>query len=152
MASLNKVQIIGNLGDDPETRFAASGTAITEISVATTEKWTDKQSGEKQEKTEWHRITFFGRQAEVVGEYMKKGRPIYVEGRLQTDKYEKDGVTRYSTKIIASDFQMLGSNDRDGDRQQGDSNHLPRPAGNGGQKRQAPPPADSGYADDQIPF
>ncbi|HZZ06299.1 single-stranded DNA-binding protein, partial [Paraburkholderia sp.] len=75
MASLNKVQIIGNLGDDPETRFAASGTAITEISVATTEKWTDKQSGEKQEKKEWHRITFFGRQAEVVGEYMKKGRP-----------------------------------------------------------------------------
>jgi len=149
MASLNKVQIIGNLGTDPELRHTGGGTAVANISVATTEKWTDKQSGEKKEETEWHRVVFFGRQAEVIAEFMKKGRPIYVEGRLKTESYEKDGVTRYTTKIIGSDFQMLGSNDGGGDRQQGGGQRQD----SGGQQRQAaPPPAASGFDDDEIPF
>ena len=110
MASLNKVQIIGNLGRDPETRYMPSGDAMTTIAVATTESWKDKNTGEKKEVTEWHRITFFGKLAEIAGQYLKKGSQVYVEGSLRTKKYtDKDGVEKYSTDIKADTMQMLGS-------------------------------------------
>ena len=109
MASVNKVILIGNLGRDPETRFLPSGSAVANISVATTDTWKDKTSGEKKEATEWHRVVFFGRLAEIVGEYLKKGSQVYVEGRLQTRKYEKDGQDHYSTEIVADTMKMLGS-------------------------------------------
>ena len=109
MASINKVIIIGNLGRDPETRYMPDGGAITNISVATTDKWKDK-NGEMQEKTEWHRVAFFGKLAEIAGEYLKKGSQVYVEGRLQTRKWQdKDGQDKYSTEIVANQMQMLGS-------------------------------------------
>ena len=109
MASVNKVIIIGNLGRDPETRYMPDGGAITNISVATTDKWKDK-NGEMQEKTEWHRVAFFGKLAEIAGEYLKKGSQVYVEGRLQTRKWQdKDGQDKYTTEIVANAMQMLGS-------------------------------------------
>ncbi len=109
MASVNKVILVGNLGRDPEVRYLPDGTAITNISVATTDTWKDK-SGEKQERTEWHRIAFFGRLAEIAGEYLKKGSQVYIEGRLQTRKWQdKDGQDRYTTEIVADRLQMLGS-------------------------------------------
>jgi single-strand DNA-binding protein len=108
MASVNKVILIGNLGADPETRYTPSGDAVTNIRIATTDKWKDKASGEMQERTEWHRISFFGRLAEVAGEYLKKGSQVYVEGSLRTRKYEKDGQTHYSTEIRGDLMQMLG--------------------------------------------
>jgi single-strand DNA-binding protein len=109
MASVNKVILVGNLGRDPETRYTTSGDAVTNIRLATTDTWKDK-AGEKQERTEWHNIVFYGRQAEIAGEYLKKGRQIYVEGRLQTRKWQdKEGQDRYTTEIIADRMQMLGS-------------------------------------------
>ncbi len=109
MASVNKVILVGNLGRDPETRYMPDGGAITNISIATTDTWKDK-SGEKQEKTEWHRVAFFGKLAEIAGEYLKKGSQVYVEGRLQTRKWQdKDGADKYTTEIIADRMQMLGS-------------------------------------------
>src|SRR3954449_7872962 len=109
MASVNKVILIGNLGADPETRYLPSGDAVTNIRIATTENWKDK-GGEKQEHTEWHRIAFFGKTAEIAGEYLKKGSPVYVEGRIRTRKWQdKDGQERYSTEIVADAMQMLGS-------------------------------------------
>jgi single-strand DNA-binding protein len=109
MASVNKVILIGNLGRDPETRYMPDGGAITNISVATTDVWKDK-AGEKQEKTEWHRVAFFGKLAEIAGEYLKKGSQVYVEGRLQTRKWQdKDGNDKYTTEIVADRMQMLGS-------------------------------------------
>ena len=111
MASVNKVIIVGNLGRDPETRYLPSGEAVTNISVATTDTWKDKVSGEKKEATEWHRVAFFGKLAEIAGEYLKKGSQVYVEGRLRTRKYQdkETGKDRYSTEIIADRMQMLGS-------------------------------------------
>lgn len=109
MANLNKCLIIGRLGRNPETSYTPAGMAITKLAVATTDTWNDKNTGEKQERTEWHRVTFFGKQAETVGKYFTKGKQIYVEGRLQTSSYEKDGITRYSTDIIASHFQFIGA-------------------------------------------
>jgi len=110
MASVNKVIIVGNLGADPETRFLPSGEAVANIRVATTDRWKDKASGEMKEATEWHRIAFFGRLAEIAGEYLKKGSQVYVEGRLQTRKWQdKDGQDKYSTEIVANVMQMLGS-------------------------------------------
>ena len=107
---INKAIIVGNLGRDPEVRYTANGNAISNITVATTESWKDKQSGERQEKTEWHRVVFFGRLAEIAGEYLKKGAQVYIEGRLQTRKWEdKSGQERYTTEIVASEMQMLGS-------------------------------------------
>ena len=107
---VNKAIIVGNLGRDPEVRYTANGNAISNITVATTESWKDKQSGERQEKTEWHRVVFFGRLAEIAGEYLKKGAQVYIEGRLQTRKWEdKSGQERYTTEIVASEMQMLGS-------------------------------------------
>ena len=108
MASLNKVILIGNLGRDPETRYLPNGDAVANISVATTETWKDN-SGEKQEKTEWHRVTLYRRLGEIAGEYLKKGSAVYIEGRIEYREYEKDGVKRYSTDIIASEMKMLGS-------------------------------------------
>lgn len=106
---INKAILIGNLGNDPDIRYTASGTAIANISLATAESWRDKNSGEQQERTEWHRIVFFGRLAEVVGEYLRKGSQIYVEGRIQTRKWQdKEGNDRYSTEVVANEMQMLG--------------------------------------------
>ena len=110
MASVNKVIIVGNLGRDPETRYMPSGDAITSIAVATTDSWKDKTTGEKKEQTEWHRISFFGKLAEIAGQYLKKGSQVYVEGSLRTRKYtDKDGVEKCSTEIRADTMQMLGS-------------------------------------------
>jgi len=109
MASINKVILIGNLGADPETRYLPSGDAVTNIRIATTDVWKDK-SGEKQEHTEWHRIAFFGKLAEIAGEYLKKGSPVYVEGRIRTRKWQdKEGQDRYSTEIVADRMQLLGN-------------------------------------------
>jgi single-strand DNA-binding protein len=108
MASVNKAILLGNLGRDPETRYTTGGDAVTNLNIATSEQWKDK-SGEKQERTEWHRVVLFGRQAEVAGEYLKKGRSVYIEGRLQTRKYtDKDGVEKYSTEIVADRMQLIG--------------------------------------------
>lgn len=109
MASINKVILIGNLGRDPETRYMSNGEAVTNITVATTDTWKDR-NGEKQEKTEWHRVTFYRKLAEIAGEYLKKGRQVYIEGRLETRKWtDKSGNERYTTEVIASDMKMLGS-------------------------------------------
>ncbi|MBU6460923.1 MAG: single-stranded DNA-binding protein [Proteobacteria bacterium] len=108
MASVNKVILVGNLGKDPEVRYAPSGDAIANITLATSEQWKDK-SGEKQEKTEWHRVVFFGKQAEIVSQYLKKGSQVYIEGRLQTRKWQgQDGQDRYTTEVVADRMQMLG--------------------------------------------
>ena len=108
MASVNKVILLGNLGRDPETRYTTGGDAVTNLNIATSEQWKDK-SGEKQERTEWHRVVLFGRQAEIAGEYLKKGRSVYIEGRLQTRTYtDKDGVEKYSTEIVGDRMQLIG--------------------------------------------
>lgn len=157
---INKVILVGNLGQDPETRYMPSGGAVCSFSVATSESWTDKQSGQKQERTEWHSISVFGRLAEICGEYLKKGSKVYVEGSLRTDKYQdkQTGQDRYSTKIVAREMQMLDS--RTGGTANFDGGQPSRPAqqsGNqgGGFKPQAPA-ADSGMGgadfDDDIPF
>ena len=142
---VNKVIIVGNCGKDPETRYMPSGGAVTTISIATSEQWTDKQSGQKQERTEWHNVTFFGRLAEIAGEYLRKGSQVYVEGSLRTEKWQgKDGQDRYTTKIIANEMQMLGSRSGGGDYSQPaqqSSNSAPQPA----------MAADDGF-DDDIPF
>ena len=106
---VNKVTLIGNLGNDPEVRYSGNGNAVANVSLATAESWRDKDSGEQQERTEWHRVVFFGRLAEIVSEYLHKGSQIYVEGRLQTNKWqEKEGNDRYTTQIVANEMQMLG--------------------------------------------
>lgn len=158
MASVNKVILVGNLGRDPETRYMPDGGAVTNVSIATTETWKDKTSGEKQEKTEWHRVAFFGKLAEIAGEYLKKGSQVYVEGRLQTREWEKDGVKRYSTEIIASAMQMLGSRqgmgggDRERDGGSAGAGAAERPAG---AAKTAPAKGSGGKFDDfedDIPF
>ena len=114
MASVNKVILLGNLGRDPETRYTTGGDAVTNLNIATSEQWKDK-SGEKQERTEWHRVVLFGRTAEIAGEYLKKGRSVYIEGRLQTRKYtDKDGVEKYSTEIVADRMQLIGGREGGG--------------------------------------
>ncbi len=151
---VNKVILIGNLGNDPDIRYTASGAAIANISLATTTSWKDKNSGEQQERTEWHRVVFFGRLAEIVGEYLKKGSQVYVEGRLQTNKWQdKEGADRYTTEIIANEMQMLGS--------KSDSSANYAPAAQSEQYR-APEPQPAATAsttvakeddfDDDIPF
>ena len=164
---VNKVILIGNLGADPEMRQTGSGTAICSFTLATSESWTDKQSGEKQERTEWHRIKIFGRLGEIAHEYLKKGRQVYIEGSIRTDKFTgKDGVEKYFTDIIANEMQMLGSNEGGGgggqrsqssgggQRQGGGSSGGSSRGGDdqGSSSRQSPAPADSGFADDEIPF
>ncbi len=115
MASVNKVILVGNLGRDPETRFSPDGAAICNVSLATTSQWKDKNSGERKEETEWHRVVFYNRLAEIAGEYLKKGRSIYVEGRLKTRKWQdKEGQDRWTTEIVADQMQMLGSREEGG--------------------------------------
>lgn len=141
---INKVIIVGNLGADPETRYTGSGTAITSLRLATSEAWTDKQSGEKQERTEWHRVKLFGKLAEIAGEYLKKGRQVYIEGSLRTDKYtDKDGVERYSTDIIANEMQMLGGQ---GGGEGGGGGGFGGGQGGGGRPQQSRGPGGSGGA------
>ncbi|RDS85221.1 single-stranded DNA-binding protein [Dyella psychrodurans] len=163
---INKVILVGNLGADPEVRYTGGGTAIASLRIATSEQWTDKQSGQKQERTEWHRVKLFGRLAEIAGEYLKKGRQVYVEGSLRTDKYtDKDGIERYSTDIIANDLQMLGGGGEGGGTGGGGGGgYRERPQGGpprqgGGDygsapQRQSAPPVESGnqFDDDDIPF
>lgn len=105
---VNKVILVGNLGSDPDVRYMPSGGAVAAVSLATSESWKDKESGEQKERVEWHKVVFYGRLAEIVGEYLKKGSQVYVEGSLRTRKWEKDGVDRYTTEIIAREMQMLG--------------------------------------------
>jgi single-strand DNA-binding protein len=116
MASLNKVILIGNCGRDPETRYLPNGDAVTNVSIATSETWKDKATGEKKEKSEWHRLTMYGKLGEIAGQYLKKGSSIYVEGRIQYREYEKDGIKRYSTDIIVDQMKMLGGKGGGGDR------------------------------------
>jgi single-strand DNA-binding protein len=149
MASVNKVILIGNLGRDPETRFLPSGSAVANISVATTDTWKDKTSGEKKEATEWHRVVFFGRLAEIVGEYLKKGSQVYIEGRLQTRKYEKDGQDHYSTEIIADTMKMLGSRSGMGT---GEPREMREPPAVGESKPAKKPAGQFQDMDDDIPF
>ena len=135
MASVNKVILLGNLGRDPETRYTTGGDAVTNLNIATSEQWKDK-AGEKQERTEWHRVVLFGRQAEIAGEYLKKGRSVYIEGRLQTRKYtDKDGVEKYSTEIVADRMQLIGSARDAGAGSGGDAEFAAANAGGGGGAR-----------------
>ena len=138
MASLNKVHLIGNVGRDPETRHTPSGAAVCNLSIATTRSWKDKQSGDKMEETEWHRVSLFDRLAEIAGEYLKKGSPVYIEGRLKTRKWQdKDGKDAYTTEIIAESLQLLGS--RDGGSDRGGDRGGEQPRGNGGGNRDSAP-------------
>lgn len=109
MASVNKIIVLGNLGKDPEIRHFADGKQVTNVTIATSHAWKDKSTGDKKEETEWHRVSFFGRLAEIAGEYLQKGSSVYVEGRIKTRKYEKDGIERYSTEIIAESMQLINS-------------------------------------------
>jgi single-strand DNA-binding protein len=154
--SVNKVILIGRLGKDPETRYMPNGEAVTNAALATSENWKDK-TGEKQEKTEWHNLVFYRRLAEIAGEYLKKGSQVYIEGKLQTRKWEKDGVTRYTTEIIVNEMTMLGGKSSGGgsfevmDSNQSSSEHSSSaPAA----KRVAPAAAKSNFDnfDDDIPF
>jgi single-strand DNA-binding protein len=154
MASVNKVILIGNLGRDPEVRYAPSGSAICNVTIATSRQWKDKTSGEKQEETEWHRVVFYDRLAEIAGEYLKKGRPVYVEGRLKTRKWtDKDGVEKYTTEIVADQMQLLGSREGMGE---GESRGAPaaRPAGKPAGGAPAASKSSTGFddMDDDIPF
>lgn len=149
MASVNKVILIGNLGKDPETRYMSNGDAVTNITLATTDTWKDK-NGEKQEKTEWHRVTFYRKLAEIAGEYLKKGRSVYIEGRLETRKWtDKNGVERYTTDIIASDMKMLGNRSGSGNFESPDHEE-----DNSVSNRPSPSKSASGFddMDDDIPF
>lgn len=155
MASVNKVIIVGNLGADPETRYSANGDAICNIRVATTDKWKDKQSGETKEQTEWHRISFYGRLAEIAGQYLKKGSQVYVEGSLRTRKWQdKDGQDRYTTEIRADQMQMLGGRQGMGGDAPRDDYDAPRAQRPQQRPAQSAPPASSGFGamDDDIPF
>jgi single-strand DNA-binding protein len=153
---VNKVILIGNLGRDPEVRYSPSGQAIANVTIATSESWKDKTSGEKQEKTEWHRVVFFGRLAEIAGEYLKKGSQVYVEGRLQTRKWQdKDGQDRYTTEIVANEMQMLGSRGGAGapaDNFNQEPSYAEAGSGAGGKKAPAKSTAGDAVIDDDIPF
>ncbi|NYT58375.1 single-stranded DNA-binding protein [Alcaligenaceae bacterium] len=162
MASVNKVILVGNLGRDPEVRYSPDGAAICNVSIATTSTWKDKASGEKREETEWHRVVFYNRLAEIAGEYLKKGRSVYVEGRLKTRKWQdKDtGADRYSTDIVADQMQMLGGRDGDSGAGGGGTEYNQAPAQQRSQRPaqprpaapQASPAANLADMDDDIPF
>lgn len=158
MASVNKVILVGNLGADPETRYMPNGDAVCNIRLAMTESWKDKSSGEKREITEWHRVVFYRKLAEIAGQYLRKGSSVYIEGRIRTRKWQdKDGQDRYTTEIEATEMQMLGGRGGDGGQQGGGS---PDPQQgrqqHGGQQRprQSAPTASRGFDDmeDDIPF
>ncbi len=163
---INKVILVGNLGNDPETRFMPNGNPVTNISIATSESWKDKQSGQQQERTEWHRIVFFNRLAEIAGEYLKKGSKVYIEGALRTRQWDKEGQKHYSTEIIANEMQMLDGRSDGGMGGGFNQNNQPPNAGGGNagfdsgggqgngpqggnQDFSAPPPE---AFDDDIPF
>jgi len=160
---INKVILIGNCGQDPETKYLPSGSAVTNLSVATSESWKDKNTGQNQERTEWHRVVFFNRLAEIAGEYLRKGSKVYIEGALRTRKWQdKSGADRYTTEIVASEMQMLDSRGQDsGGSQGGDPGYSAVPdavankpaAGSAPRAPQqpAPPPVDDSF-DDDIPF
>ncbi len=165
MASVNKVILVGNLGRDPETRYSTSGAAICNITIATSRQWKDKASGEKREETEWHRVVFYDRLAEIAGEYLKKGRPVYVEGRLKTRKWQdKEGQDRYTTEIIAEEMQLLGSREGGGGGGGGDVEFSGGASGAGSRASSAPAAGSSASKgggakkgtsddlDDDIPF
>jgi single-strand DNA-binding protein len=159
MASVNKVILIGNLGRDPETRYSADGAAITNIRIATTDRWKDKATGEMKEQTEWHTVVFFGRLAEIAGEYLRKGRPVYVEGRLRTRKWQdKEGQDRYTTEVVADNMQLLGSREGAGappaeaDDAADNSTRGQAPARTAGPRPAGKPGANIADMDDDIPF
>ena len=154
---INKVILVGNLGQDPEVRYMPSGSQVTNVRIATSDSWKDKQSGEQKERTEWHTVVFFNRLAEIAGQYLKKGSQVYVEGRLQTRKWQdRDGNDRYTTEIVANEMQMMGGRGAGGSAPMDDGNY-------GGERpqRSAPPqqkegggaPAGNhGFEDEEIPF
>lgn len=166
MAGLNKVMLIGRLGRDPEIRYSQQGTAVVNFPLATNEQWTDKNTGEKQEKTEWHRVVSFGKPAEILEKYLSKGSQVYVEGRLQTRNYEKDGQTHYTTEIVVTDFTFLGGrSDNQGDAyqqsgrsQQGRSDNVPPQQGGAKPNQQnfqghaRPGGGQAPVQDEDIPF
>ncbi len=153
---INKVILIGNLGNDPEVRYMPSGSAVANVSLATSESWRDKQTGEQNERTEWHRVVFFSRLAEIVGEYLRKGSKVYVEGRLQTRKYtDKSGVERYSTEIVADNMQMLDSRAGSSASFAPEPPAAPGPSSSPAQGQAQPQPPSGGGPDDfddDIPF
>ncbi|MGA0583830.1 MAG: single-stranded DNA-binding protein [Castellaniella sp.] len=161
MASVNKVILVGNLGRDPEVRYSPDGAAICNVSIATTSQWKDKASGERREETEWHRVVFYNRLAEIAGEYLKKGRSVYVEGRLKTRKWQdkETGADRYSTEIVADQMQMLGGREG-GEMGGGDAGGFSQPPARRAPQQQQPRPAAPAAApasnladmDDDIPF
>lgn len=166
MAGLNKVMLIGRLGRDPEIRYSQQGTAVVNFPLATNEQWTDKNTGEKQERTEWHRVVSFGKPAEILEKYLSKGSQVYIEGRLQTRNYEKDGQTHYTTEIVVSDFTFLGGrSDNQGDAyqqsgrsQQGRSDNVPPQQGGAKPNQQnfqghaRPGGGQAPVQDEDIPF
>lgn len=157
MASVNKVILVGNLGKDPETRYMSGGDAVCNITIATSESWKDKNTGEKREITEWHKVVFYRKLAEIAGQYLRKGSSVYVEGRIRTRKWQdKDGNDRYTTEIEATEMQMLGSRQSGGQSDQGGYQPPPsRPAGgNAGQQQRQPQNQRQSYDDlgDDIPF
>ena len=146
---INKVILVGNLGQDPEIKYMPNGNAVCNITVATSESWKDKNSGEMQERTEWHRVVFFRRLAEIAGEYLKKGSQVYLEGRLQTRKWQdQQGQDRYTTEIVADNMQMLGGGNRSG----GSAEFGGGQSKGGSQSAPAPASMDNGYTDEDIPF
>jgi single-strand DNA-binding protein len=155
MASVNKVILVGNLGRDPEVRYSAEGSALCNISIATTSNWKDKNTGERREETEWHRVVMYNRLAEIAGEYLRKGRPVYIEGRLRTRKWQnKEGQDQYTTEIIADQMQMLGGRESGGEDSGFDA-PAPRAAARPQGQRPAAPSASGsslGDLDDDIPF
>ncbi|MBK5527306.1 single-stranded DNA-binding protein [Pseudomonas sp. NPDC087598] len=171
---VNKVILVGTCGQDPEVRYLPNGNAVTNLSLATSEQWTDKQTGQKVEKTEWHRVSMFGKVAEIAGEYLRKGSQVYIEGKLQTREWEKDGIKRYTTEIVVDmqgTMQLLGGRPQQGDQQGGGNNYqqsapaaprqqAQRPQQSAPQQRSAPAPQqaapqpapDFDSFDDDIPF
>ena len=142
-SGINKVILVGNLGQDPEIKYTAGGAAVTTLSLATSESWKDKDTGTDQEKTEWHRVVLWRRLAEIAGEYLKKGSKVYIEGQLQTRKWEQDGQTRYTTEVIGRDMQFLDSRGNSSDNSSYE---------NSSQDMSSQDLPDSGITDDDIPF
>jgi len=152
---VNKVIIVGNVGQDPEVKFTSGGAAVANLSVATSETWKDKQTGQPQERTEWHRVVFFGRLAEIVGEYVRKGSKVYIEGSLRTRKWQnQQGVDQYTTEINASEMQLLDSRSDSPAQapQQAPQTQQQRPEPQAPRTHSAPPPPDMDAFDDKIPF
>jgi single-strand DNA-binding protein len=151
---VNKVILVGNLGKDPEIRYTADSKAVANLTIATSEQWKDKQTGQQQEKTEWHRVVAFGRLAEIMGEYLGKGSQVYIEGKIQTRKWQdQNGQDRYTTEVVAKDLQMLGGNPQGGRQQGGHQQQNHAPQNNQAPQQQGGAPSDNfdGF-DDDIPF